>query len=209
MAALARNRYYQWYLREVEAGQLELPEYDENEKGEIILYYGEVFCRVEDCDKANKRFSATNNLRTHLEKHISIDVVSGEKGGRASQKVIDEAVAWYKGLFAGAESTMDLSSARPSPSPGPAGSPRLPPLVSPYVTPKTRSPLPLKKDGTPHLLNMRRRAESLGGSVPCSSCESKFDCCKDINKCDNFLLFDCGALTPQAASKPFKVLKTT
>ncbi|KAB8228050.1 uncharacterized protein BDW43DRAFT_292427 [Aspergillus alliaceus] len=34
MAALARNRYYQWYLREVEAGQLELPEYDENEKGD-------------------------------------------------------------------------------------------------------------------------------------------------------------------------------
>ncbi|KAB8212629.1 hypothetical protein BDV33DRAFT_186391 [Aspergillus novoparasiticus] len=93
MAALARNRYYQWYTRQVEAGLLELPEYEENQNGEAILYYGELFCRVEDCDKANKRFSATNNLRTHLEKHANITVVSGEKGGRVGQRAIDEAIA--------------------------------------------------------------------------------------------------------------------
>ncbi|KAE8377486.1 hypothetical protein BDV26DRAFT_293090 [Aspergillus bertholletiae] len=185
-----------------------------NQNGEAILYYGELFCRVQDCDKANKRFSATNNLRTHLEKHANITVVSGEKGGRVGQKAIDEAIAWYKGLFQEAEGSTEVSVSV-SPSPGPAGSPPSPhvappvgPPVPPPVPPKVRPLLPLKKDGTPHLLNMRRRAEDLGGAVPCRSCESKKECCKDINKCDNFLLFDCGALAPTPASKPYKVPKT-
>ncbi|KAB8212649.1 hypothetical protein BDV33DRAFT_137647 [Aspergillus novoparasiticus] len=208
MASLAKNRYYNWYKIQVEAGSLELPAYEEDANG-IILYYGELFCRFEDCDKATKKFSSTNNLRTHLEKHESLEVPSGGEGGRVGQKEIDKAVAWYKSLFAEDVSVMSLS-----PSPGPAGSPpppAAPPVAPPRpppVAPVVRPSLPLKKDGTPHLLNMRRRAEDLGGSVPCRSCESKSDCCRDINKCDNFLLFDCGALAPTPAPKVPKMPKT-
>ncbi|KAE8384443.1 hypothetical protein BDV23DRAFT_177034 [Aspergillus alliaceus] len=189
MASLAKNKWYVWYLREVSAGHIELPEYDKDKHGDIIIHYGEVFCQVPECSKSSKQFSATNNLRTHISSHSNIPVPSGDKGGRASQEEINQ--AWYKGLFQGAthsSSSLMGSSARLTPAPAPPADSisRLPLL-------------PRKKDGAPHVTNIRKRAVDLGGSVPCDSCKTKNECCKDIDHCDNFMLFDCGNLAPVPA----------
>ncbi|KAL4779597.1 hypothetical protein BJX76DRAFT_361621 [Aspergillus varians] len=55
MANLALNKWYLWYLREVANGHLELPDYEENKDGSVKIYYGELFCRVPDCSKAQVR----------------------------------------------------------------------------------------------------------------------------------------------------------
>lgn len=39
----------------------------------------------------------------------------------------------------------------------------------------------------------------LGKPVLCRSCATRNACCKDINKCEYFVLFDCGDLRPDAA----------
>lgn len=36
-----------------------------------------------------------NKLRTHLKRHANINLVSGDKGGREGQKVIDEGIGEY------------------------------------------------------------------------------------------------------------------
>jgi hypothetical protein len=43
---------------------------------------------------------------------------------------------------------------------------------------------------------MRKMVSERGQKLPCGSCESRNECCKDINKCDYFVLFDCGELAP-------------
>ncbi|BCR92206.1 uncharacterized protein ACHE_80106S [Aspergillus chevalieri] len=57
MALLSSNKWYKGYLQKVANGSLELPAYDLNPDGTIKIYYGEVFCRVEDCSRAQARFS--------------------------------------------------------------------------------------------------------------------------------------------------------
>ncbi|KAL4798801.1 hypothetical protein BDV19DRAFT_356171 [Aspergillus venezuelensis] len=52
------------------------------------------------------------------------------------------------------------------------------------------------------MTNMRAEVIRLGHGVPCTSCDSRVNCCKDINQCDHFVLFDCGDLHPRAATKP-------
>ncbi|KAF7590972.1 hypothetical protein BBP40_002166 [Aspergillus hancockii] len=91
MAQLAENSWYQWYVREVEAGRLKLPEYNETAAGEVIINYGEVFCRSPDCGKRRKRFSSTNNLKSHVRSHKSLEVDKEDKGGRVSQEEVDKA----------------------------------------------------------------------------------------------------------------------
>lgn len=46
---------------------------------------------------------------------------------------------------------------------------------------------------------MRLEVVRLGKPVPCRSCATRNACCKDINKCEYFVLFDCGDLRPDAA----------
>ncbi|EAW22711.1 uncharacterized protein NFIA_014010 [Aspergillus fischeri NRRL 181] len=82
MAALSTNSIQKWYnryLSEVANGCLELPVYEKNDDGSIKIYYGELFCRVPDCSKAQE----------------------GNIGGRAAQKTVDEAVS--KWLLSGFE----------------------------------------------------------------------------------------------------------
>ena len=49
---------------------------------------------------------------------------------------------------------------------------------------------------------MRAAVTKMGHKVPCDSCDTRNNCCKDINHCDFFIFFDCGDLhpTPAAAS---------
>jgi hypothetical protein len=48
---------------------------------------------------------------------------------------------------------------------------------------------------------MRKKVGEMGRKVPCSACGNRNDCCKDVNKCDHFVLFDCGDISPQVANK--------
>ncbi|KAA8646660.1 uncharacterized protein ATNIH1004_005335 [Aspergillus tanneri] len=145
MAALAKNKWYQWYLKEVSSGRLTLPTY-EQENNVIKIYYGERFCRVPDCAKAQKEYSATNNLRTHILSHETYTCPENS-GGRVGTKVVDEATKWYKNLFAGIEPRHST----PANSSIAASSPHR----SMGFTPKPK--LPLKKDGTVHVTNMRAK----------------------------------------------------
>ncbi|KAL2859111.1 uncharacterized protein BJX67DRAFT_368974 [Aspergillus lucknowensis] len=61
--------------------------------------------------------------------------------------------------------------------------------------------LPKKKDSSVHVTNMRTKIACMGKSVPYMSCSSCVNCCKDINKCDYFVLFNYGNLHPHAATK--------
>ncbi|KAL4883541.1 hypothetical protein BJY04DRAFT_184845 [Aspergillus karnatakaensis] len=189
MAALSKNKWYQWYLREVEAGRLELPEYEDDTDNCLYFYYGEMFCRIPDCSKAHHNYKSTNNLRTHVGSHKDVSLPAGNLGGRASQESVDEAAKWYKGLFAGVEPG-DSSKAG-------VGSA----VASPGASVGALPSLPKKKDGTVHVTNMRAEVVRMGHSVPCESCGTRVNCCKDINKCDHFVLFDCGDLHPRAATE--------
>ncbi|KAF7178038.1 hypothetical protein CNMCM7691_006696 [Aspergillus felis] len=93
MATLALNKWYQWYLREVESGKLVLPDYETNDDDELQIYYGELFCRVPDCVRAQKKYTSTNNLRTHLLTHDGVKLEKGLVGGRVHQKEIDVAIS--------------------------------------------------------------------------------------------------------------------
>ncbi|KAL4887744.1 hypothetical protein BDV59DRAFT_189998 [Aspergillus ambiguus] len=194
MASIKSNKWYQWYLREVSAGRLELPAYSPDENRKITIHYGEVFCRVPDCSRAQHAYTSTNNLRTHVKSHEIFEFPTTEeekdKGGRVSQKLVDQALGFYKSLFAGKEpgksatakavgGTVDLSSDAES-TVGEGGRPIL----------------PVKKDGQVHVTNMRLKVRELGHNVPCQSCGERKNCCKNINLCDHFVLFDCGDLHP-------------
>ncbi|KAL4935059.1 hypothetical protein BDV06DRAFT_217707 [Aspergillus oleicola] len=173
MAALQSNKWYQWYLHEVANGNLELPVYELNNENKIKLYYGEIFCRIAECLKSIHKYTATNNLRTHIASHEEFALPGGNVGGHASQKEIDAAARWYKGLFAG---------------------------VKPSASSAAQAPTTPSHGGSVHITNMRKQAIELGGTVPCQSCSSRNDCCKDINKCDNFIFFNCGNMHPKPAA---------
>ncbi|EAW22051.1 uncharacterized protein NFIA_036070 [Aspergillus fischeri NRRL 181] len=192
MASLATNTsnflFQKWYIRylsEVADGRLELPPYEEREDGSIKIYYGELFCRVPDCSKSRKKYTATNNLRTHLETHGDIKLQEGNSGGRVPQKTVDEATKWYKRLFYAVD---------PQDGGGASTSADTHFVCAMSVDAGTPS-LPVKKDGTVHVTNMRKKVAEMGRKVPCSSCGNRNDCCKDINKCAYFVLFNCGNIT--------------
>ncbi|CRG92923.1 hypothetical protein PISL3812_10004 [Talaromyces islandicus] len=189
MAALKTNKWYNFYLTEVEAGRLVLPPYEKNEDSSVKIYYGELFCRVEDCSKANRKFSATNNLHTHLKGHQGVKLTPENKGGRVKQATMDVATKFYKSLFGGNPPGEDIG--RPVSSGGATGG-----LTA------SKPKLPLKKKGIVHLTRMREIVRELDGKIPCESCENRNSCCKDINVCDHFALFDCGGLVPKVTEKP-------
>ncbi|KAL4998870.1 hypothetical protein BDV10DRAFT_193990 [Aspergillus recurvatus] len=178
MATLSKNKWYLWYLREVANGNLELPDYELNDNGCIILHYGEVFCRVPDCAKATRN----NNLHTHIKSHEGMKLEGGNTGGRVAQKLVDKA----KSLFSGIEPVITTQSVGIAFTRAGSVEDRLPRL-------------PRKKDGNVHITNMRLEVVRLGKSVPCKSCGTRSTCCKDINKCDHFVLIDCGDLHPDLA----------
>ncbi|KAL4772404.1 hypothetical protein BDW60DRAFT_187954 [Aspergillus nidulans var. acristatus] len=74
---------------EVANRNLELPDYRETDQGNIYIYYGEVFCRVPEYAKSRHKYTAINNLCSHLETHKGIRLEGGNNRGQ------------YKGLFSG------------------------------------------------------------------------------------------------------------
>ncbi|KAL4923613.1 uncharacterized protein BDV17DRAFT_285273 [Aspergillus undulatus] len=180
MASLSTN----WYLRDTEAGCL-----DKNV--DIYIHYGEVFCRVPDCSKSTHNYKTTNNLRTHIETHDNISLPEGTSGGRVPQKLVDEGLKWYKSLYGGLEpGASGTSGSATSPSAG--GTPSVaeydPTSPSKAGSSSVLPPLPVKKDGSVHVTNMRAAVTKIGHKVPCDSCSTRNDYCKDINHCDFFYL---------------------
>ncbi|PYH88972.1 hypothetical protein BO71DRAFT_466275, partial [Aspergillus ellipticus CBS 707.79] len=179
------------------------------------LVYGEVFCRVEDYSKSKNRFSTTNNLRTYIQSHADFkkddeSVASDEKnkGGRVSQETVDEAGKWYKSLFRGVDPVGSLEPTTPqdrsaSAAPETPGTPSRT-AISSYNGIKLipgQYLLPMTKDGRKQNITvMRKLVPYLKDNVPCKSCASTKECCKNINNCNNFLLFDCGKIGPAAAT---------
>ncbi|CAI7639302.1 unnamed protein product [Penicillium crustosum] len=88
---------YREYLVKTEARELQLPLYTTNSAGEIIVYHGEVYCRVPGCKHNHVPTSATNNLRQHLIRHGLHLPTSAT--GRLTQARKDAAIQWYKSLF--------------------------------------------------------------------------------------------------------------
>ncbi|KAL5044747.1 hypothetical protein BDW71DRAFT_185716 [Aspergillus fruticulosus] len=59
-----------------------------------------------------------------------------------------------------------------------------------------KPPLPTKNDGSVHITNIHKEVKNLRGNVPCASYGNCNDCCKDVNVCEHFLLFNCGDIHP-------------
>ncbi|RJE17330.1 hypothetical protein PHISCL_10333, partial [Aspergillus sclerotialis] len=81
---------YKQYVADVKAGVLELPAYDKDTEGSVIVLPGELFCRFEGCDH-QKEYSHPGNLKTHLTGHQGV-TISGKYAskGRHTIKEIDE-----------------------------------------------------------------------------------------------------------------------
>ncbi|CAI7622964.1 hypothetical protein ACN42_g6627 [Penicillium freii] len=99
---------YREYLVQTEARELKLPLYTTNSAGEIIVYHGEVYCRVPGCKHNHVATSATNNLRQHLIRHGLHLPTSAT--GRLTQARKDAAIRWYKSLFEAEEDDDDENS---------------------------------------------------------------------------------------------------
>jgi hypothetical protein len=53
---------------------------------------------------------------------------------------------------------------------------------------------------------MRKEAAQLGYKVPCDTCKTRNNCCKNINSCELFFKFNCGDLHPtQRVKTPVEV----
>ncbi|KAL4914610.1 hypothetical protein BDW62DRAFT_204499 [Aspergillus aurantiobrunneus] len=192
MAFLSTN----WYLRDTEAGRLQLPEYELDEDNDIYLYYGEVACPTVQKPMYHN-YKVTNNLRTHIETHDDVSLPQGTAGGRVPQKIIDEGLKFYKSLYGGVEpgaSSASESASITSPSAG--GTPYVaeydPTSPSKAVSSSVLPALPVKEDGSVHVTNMRAAVVKMGHKVPCDSRGTLNNCCKDLNCCDFFHFFDCG-----------------
>ncbi|KAL4865556.1 hypothetical protein BDV12DRAFT_200084 [Aspergillus spectabilis] len=211
MALLKGNAVYERYLREVAAGDLVLPEYQQDEEGFCILYYGEVFCRAEDCDKSKIPWSNHNNLRSHIVRHDSLDLVEKEKG-RPGMAVVDKAKVFYRSLFEAGDASKAAEKEACKKAPKAAKTPCLLAAASPSEQSVTTSDLsdapdnplpmiPLNKKGSAHITNMRLEVKSMGHPIPCSSCGTAKECCKNYATCKNFLHFDCSAMEVEAEDK--------
>ncbi|KGO66973.1 hypothetical protein PITC_038530 [Penicillium italicum] len=88
---------YRRYLQKGAAGELSLPPYEETMDGEIIVRYGEVYCRIPGCEHQRIPLSNTRSLRTHLRSHGG--TVARYPPGRISQGAQDMAIAWFQALF--------------------------------------------------------------------------------------------------------------
>ncbi|PYH92771.1 hypothetical protein BO71DRAFT_485163 [Aspergillus ellipticus CBS 707.79] len=186
-----KQNWYQWYLEEGLNGSLALPEYTFDDAGHFVIHYGELYCRIEGCNKKHHCFQSTNNLRTHIKSHFEEkdDVLGKEdKGGRVSQKDQDAAIRWYKSLFQGASASTtaseSLSASKKSTASTPASKSLSTPKKStssaagsssvqtipstagftPVNTPARNKPkLPVTKQKKPHLTFMRCLVLQYGG----------------------------------------------
>ncbi|KAL4934731.1 hypothetical protein BDV06DRAFT_208385, partial [Aspergillus oleicola] len=171
-----------------------------DEDGNAKFYYGEVFCRVRDCSKAGHRFTLSSNLRDHIMRHEDLNLAE-ETGGKPSNKKVMEAAKWYRELFADIDATKEREKERRKAAIRAAAVQATPEPASSAYDPETplsvRAPLPpipLNKAGTVHITKMRKAVKEKNLAIPCNSCHSAKDCCKDIKTCEYFYLFDCDLL---------------
>ncbi|KAK2793174.1 hypothetical protein FQN52_001822 [Onygenales sp. PD_12] len=183
MAALKDVEAYQQYLKGVAEGTIVLPMFS-TLGTEVHIEYGELYCRIPNCNRRKNPFSATNNLRQHVQGHKNAGgeyyTAPSQKGGRVSQEVIDEAIKFYVTLAEQLE-ILESESESGSESEG---------EVDEGVA---KVKLPLRQDGkTPAVKKMQEIAREEGKEVPCDGCkEAGIACCKDSAVCTIFDLFDC------------------
>ncbi|KAJ5799276.1 uncharacterized protein N7518_001344 [Penicillium psychrosexuale] len=65
--------------------------------GDVIVHYGEVFCRIPRCEYSRIPLSSTDSLRSHIQKHGVM--VARNRPGRISQGSQDAVVVWFQALF--------------------------------------------------------------------------------------------------------------
>ncbi|KAJ5951292.1 uncharacterized protein N7479_009705 [Penicillium vulpinum] len=69
--------------------------------GQLIVYHGELFCRVANCERRTVPFSSTPNLRAHLRRHGT--TVTPTASGRMTQDNMDAVITWLESLFISGE----------------------------------------------------------------------------------------------------------
>ncbi|DAA78602.1 TPA_exp: Uncharacterized protein A8136_2387 [Trichophyton benhamiae CBS 112371] len=179
----SENKYYKRYLTE----RPKLPAYEVDDEGNIILYHGELICRVEDC-AAETPYSSTNNLRKHLKEQHDDLVLKKTAGGATSFKQLNEAIQFYKSLEFEEEAEEEEEEVRPRTpkSTKKGGSKR----ASKRLPEKRLPPLPMRKDGQRHnVTEMRKMVRGWGHSLPCQNCDNAKVCCTDSQFCNYFDLF--------------------
>ncbi|CAI7626438.1 unnamed protein product [Penicillium bialowiezense] len=91
---------YAEYLDRGFAGTLPLPGYDVALDGSVVIFPGEVYCRVAGCGRSQHRFVVPRSLREHVASHgLSVPRVWC---GRKQLQVERGARIWYSDLVAAA-----------------------------------------------------------------------------------------------------------
>ncbi|OGE46843.1 hypothetical protein PENARI_c100G07097 [Penicillium arizonense] len=77
-AFLTNEPAYNRYLE----GGLNLPTYNTDQNGNIVLIAGEVFCRVDSYTSKDAKFSTSGNLRNYLKTHPTISLPPTSRASR-------------------------------------------------------------------------------------------------------------------------------
>ncbi|KAJ5347215.1 hypothetical protein MYU51_004431 [Penicillium brevicompactum] len=105
-AFLSNCAAYRRYIQDVANGSLALPPFQQNADGATIIAFGEVYCRLPDCEHRKRAFSAINNLRAHVERHGV--AVAPTASGRITQAQMDAVMEFYKKLFEDSDSSEEV-----------------------------------------------------------------------------------------------------
>ncbi|KAJ5621821.1 hypothetical protein N7528_005053 [Penicillium herquei] len=135
---------FQWYREEGMAGRLQLPPYERTVSedqfqsatdcfptlnadrsylqpdGEIIVYSGEVFCRVPHCEKNVVPVSSTPNLRNHI-LNVHRERCKPRRAGALTHEEKAQSIVWFNSLSSSADEDVnanDNSGANASASAG-------------------------------------------------------------------------------------------
>ncbi|KAJ5096647.1 hypothetical protein N7456_007368 [Penicillium angulare] len=100
-----RPEYLAYRYRGAE-GSLTLPAYKKESAGCTIIYYGEIFCRFPGCKRGRKGFPSTSALRSHVTNQHNM-ITGPQNSGSITEKMKEEAKAWYCGLVATHDTDME------------------------------------------------------------------------------------------------------
>ncbi|KAJ5769195.1 hypothetical protein N7520_003754 [Penicillium odoratum] len=117
---LQECKNYLDYLVRGQNGDLALPEYErasqsvsmtkrqaiqnrllialQNDRGEVAVHRGEVFCRFPSCAHRRNPLSSTRNLRAHLKRHEL--AIQQTPSGSTTQQEKDKAMKWFADIIA-------------------------------------------------------------------------------------------------------------
>ncbi|GIJ86645.1 hypothetical protein Asppvi_008178 [Aspergillus pseudoviridinutans] len=154
------------YLQYLELGAegLTLPPFAENAMGYLVVYPGEVYCRAPGCPKAKEAYSSLNNLKKHIQSAHSKTYTVHTTSGGAPTIKEQQEAIEWYQKLLEEEEKPELPA------------------------------LPLKKDGTVHIKNMKEMVKGMGVSVPCGECKKRKKtrtCCSSNSQewCENFDYF--------------------